>query len=1195
MQAEKAKLDIRRSLRGERILITGATGFLGKVLVEKLLWSVPDVGKLLLLVRPAGERGAADRLRDEILGSPIMARLRALHADGWPAWAAGKVEVVAGDLARDRFGLDAGGYAALCDRVDRVVACAATVSFDERLDRALELNARGALRALALARDAGDAPLLHVSTCFVSGRRTGPVPERPVGGGTAGAADPDALLATLAGACRRARGGVAPGAGARLVEAGKELAARHGFHDVYTLTKALAERLIERHRGSVPVAILRPAIVESAANEPLAGWIEAVRVADPLLVAYGRGRTRELPGVAGARLELIPVDYVVNALLAALASLRARAGRPAPDDGVRVYQVSSSRNPISLGELMGYAREGFARTPLRDPRERPIEVGQARFVAPGRFQRALEAKRRRLSRGAGLLRGMGAKRLAARLGGAVRVLDHFVRLVEVYRPYLEGGARYQDAATRSLWERLSPDEREVFPFDVAALDWRGYVADVHVPGLVRFALRAESGAPEPHAPGPDAEREGSDADGAGARGRAEAAHSLFELFEATARATPRALALQTFRDGSWLRYSYGQALVAAANVAGTLAGRYRIGRGDRVALWANGSPEWVLAMFALHRLGAVAVPLDPQWPPQEVEQAARFAGAKLICAAPRLAAGLAGTDLPVVELARPLVPEPGVGPLPGAAAPPAAVGPDDLALLVFTSGTTVAPKAVPLSHGNLLANLRDLVPLMRLSRERMLSVLPIHHVFELMVGLLVPLAGASSISYVAEIKPAEISWMMATTRPTVLVAVPRLLELLHGGIRRSVAAGGPLLGLLFRTLFALSRLTGGRYGRLLFGKVHRRFGGALRRIVTGGAALEPGLGRSFELMGFEVAEGYGMTETAPVLTVNPWGAGRLGSVGVPLPGVELELRPLASETDDEVPPGSRAGEVWVRGANVMAGYYASPEATSKVLRDGWLNTGDVGHLDADGYLWLSGRTRDVIVTAAGKNVHPEEVEARYRGLPGVDELAVVGLPEPRGRGERVSAVVVPSPGEGSEEERLEGIRAAIAARSAGVPSYQRIGGVELWRGELPKTTTFKVRRGRLRAALLAGERGDRPAAGPRAGAGEAPAEAPLGDVESRIVAALARLTATRPDLLRPATRLSEIGVDSLTLVELLGELEAELGLSLDDDAAGSLERVGDLFALRRPGAGRASGAARDRQPAATGASARRTHPGSLAP
>jgi long-chain acyl-CoA synthetase len=635
---------------------------------------------------------------------------------------------------------------------------------------------------------------------------------------------------------------------------------------------------------------------------------------------------------------------------------------------------------------------------------------------------------------------------------------------------------------------------------------------------------------------------------------AAGASHLFELLATAATADPEAIALQTCRDGRWLRYSYGQAVTTAVNVARRLARDHGIVAGDRVVLWGSASPEWVLTSFAVHRLGAVTVPLDPQWPAAEVEDAARFTGAKLVCAAPGLRAGLADGERDVVELAAPFVPEPDVGLLPGADPSPAPVATDAVATILFTSGTTVAPKAVPLTHGNLLANVRALVPVMRTSRERLLSVLPIHHVFELTVGLLVPLVGGGTISYVQELKPAEIRWMMGATRPTLLVAVPRLLELLHGGIRQSVASGGIALRGLFAVLEGLSAITGGRFGHRLFGTVHRRFGGALRRIATGGSALDPELGRSFRRLGFRVAEGYGMTETSPVLTVNPWDAIRFGSVGRPLAGVEIDVR-----ADGGAPA---EGALWVRGANVMSGYYQDAEATSRSLRDGWLDTGDVGYFDADGYLHVVGRTKDVIVTAAGKNVYPEEVERRYRDLPGVEELVVLGLPTGRG-GERVTAVAVPAAEAGPEAD--EAIRAAIAARSAQVPSYQRIARVEVWRGELPKTTTLKVQRGLLRQALLDGN-GARPPRPARAAAAVPEPAVVRSEEERWILATLARLARARLDTLTDTDRLTELGVDSLARVELVAEIEGRFGLRIDDDSAASLDRVRDLFHLVAPGA-----------------------------
>ena len=1150
-------LQIVASLRGERLFLTGATGFLGKALVEKLLWSVPDVGRLLLLIRPSEGRTAEERLEAEILASPLMARLRARHGAGWRDFVASTIEVVPGDLADDHFGLDEAAYARLCEGIDRVVANAATVTFDERLDRALELNTRGAQRTLELARDAGDVPLLHVSTCFVCGRRTGWIDETlPTIEGEDGDFDLEASLTELDAVCQALASEVGGSEDAPWVEAGKTQAERLGFHDVYTLSKALGEQLVAQHRGAVPVAILRPAIVESMVGSALPGWIEEVRVSDPLLVAYGRGRTQDIPGSADVPLELVPVDHVAHALLAALAELR-------PDDGgstPRIYQVGSSRNPITLGELMALAREGFARTPLRDDDGEPIPVPAARFVEPAALSRQIDAQQQKLRRLAGLARAVGAGRRARGLSQSARLLDHFRHLIEVYRPYLSRGAQFRDEATRGLWDRLSSTEQGEFPFDVTAIDWPGYVSQTHVPGLLRFALKADGGAPPPAAPLPPfAERQ------AEAEGHVAHATNLFDLFQRVTRAHGERPAFQICRQGQWLRYSYAEALTTTANIAHRLATEHDVAAGDRVVLWSTGCPEWVLTTLAVHRLGAVVVPLDPQWPIPEMVAAARLVGAKLVCAAPPLHAALStepASEIPVVELAEPFVPSPDVPLFDDARAlaeAPSPAGEDDLATILFTSGTTVDPKAVPLTHGNYLTNLRDLVPLMELSRERLLSVLPIHHVFEQMVGLLVPLTGASTLSYVSEIKPAEINWMMATTRPTVLVAVPRLLELLHAGIFRSIAAGGPMLGLLFKVLFALSRLSGARHGHRLFAKVHRKFGGSLRRIATGGSALRPALGRSFQLMGFQVAEGYGMTETSPCLTVNPWREIRFGAAGRPLPGVEIELR----EPEEAVGVAPGSGEIWVRGGNVMAGYFENPEATDAVLRDGWLNTGDIGYFD-DGYLYLSGRSKDVIVTTAGKNVYPEEVELRYRGLPDVEELIVLGLPvagdegaTDANTGERVVALIVPRAG--ATDEEIGGIRSAIAERSESIPSYQRVSQVEIWRGALPKTTTMKVKRGLLRQAVLAGDRGDGAKAPP-----PAVPEVELGEAETWVIDTLARLTHRRPDQLGADDRLADLGVDSLSHVELIAALEAQFGHQLDDGTVASLSHVRDLFAVARP-------------------------------
>lgn len=1131
-------------LRGKRIFITGATGFLGRVLVEKLLWSAPHIGKLVLLVRAGDERAAAARLRADVLDAELMGRLRARHGEAWESFTAGRVEAVHGDLERDAFGLDPERYGALCAGIDLVVASAASVTFDEQLDRALELNARGAGRTLQLARDAGDVPLLHVSTCFVSGRRQGAAPEQVDGPPRMppGGFELDAVLSELDAVCRASRAAHANPA-ARLVAAGAEHAARFGFHDVYTFTKWLGEQLLARGQGAVPITILRPAIVESTLQQPMPGWIDAVRVADPLLVAYGRGRARLFPGSAGAVLDLIPADHVVHALIAALAEL-AHAAKPAASaPRLRVYQVGSSRNPIATGALLEHARQGLLQSPFRDENDRPVAPAPARFIPPELLRARLLSKRRRVR---WLARVARATRWGPALGGAERALDHFLRLIDVYGPYLDHGAHHSDEQTRGLWNRLAEPDRARIPFDVTAIDWADYIAKVHVPGLQRYALHAESGAP---LPGPAGELARGQRAGPYA---CDDAANLYQLFEAAARRNPSAAAFQVCRGGRWLRYTYEEALTTIRNIDWRLRTAYGIARGDRVVLVSSGCPEWVLTTLAVLRLGAVTVPLDPQWPAAEIVEAAAMTGAKLICAAPQLREGLTGAACPTVALAAPFVPAPQVGLLPGADVAPAPAQGDDLASIIFTSGTTVAPKGVMLTHENFLSNVRALMPLMRSSHERLLSMLPVHHVFETTMGHWYPLACGSTISYVTEIKPAEIMWMLRTTRPTMLVAVPRLIELLYNGVRQKVAAGGPLLRGYFRVASALSGWTGGRLGRLLFAKVHASFGGSLRRIVSGGSALEPSLAQAYRLFGIRVSEGYGLTETSPVLTVNPWDAVRFGSAGKVLPGVDLELRPV-----EGAQPGS--GAVWVRGPNVTPGYYHNPEATAAALQDGWFDTGDIGRFDADGYLYLLGRTKDVIVSDAGKNVYPEEVELRYRGISGVKELVVLGLPG-SGRGERVCAVVVPEAH--PSEADIERIRAAIAERSLAVPSYQQVTQVEIWAGDLPKTSTLKVTRGKLRSALVAGRRGaGRTGAPAPAAASGAPRP---GTVEAQVIEALARLTRVRPDAVQASQRLNELGLDSLSKVELVGELEARFGFRVDEAAVGNLRSVQDLIDLAVP-------------------------------
>jgi long-chain acyl-CoA synthetase len=343
----------------------------------------------------------------------------------------------------------------------------------------------------------------------------------------------------------------------------------------------------------------------------------------------------------------------------------------------------------------------------------------------------------------------------------------------------------------------------------------------------------------------------------------------------------------------------------------------------------------------------------------------------------------------------------------------------------------------------------------------LLSVLPMYHAFEFTGGFLVPLVSGATITYVDQLKGPEILSAMRATGTTIMLVVPRLLKMFRDSIELAVATSGWHKRAGFRFLGFLSDATGYRLGRSLYRAVHKRFGGRLQMFVSGGSRLEPDLFYAFRRMGFEVYEGYGLTETAPVLTVNPPARAKAGSVGPALPGLELEIRNQNLEG---------VGEVWARGSSVMSCYLNNVEATHDILVDGWLRTGDLGRCDDDGYLFLTGRSKDLIITGAGKNVYPDQVEARCRDLPYTKEICVFGMPSMDGLGDIVHAVVVVDEEAAPELDRssLEReIRLAVAAVGESLSPHERIASLHFWDRELPKTSTLKAKRGLIREMVHA--------------------------------------------------------------------------------------------------------------------------------
>ncbi|MFZ0661024.1 MAG: AMP-binding protein, partial [Candidatus Binataceae bacterium] len=577
--------------------------------------------------------------------------------------------------------------------------------------------------------------------------------------------------------------------------------------------------------------------------------------------------------------------------------------------------------------------------------------------------------------------------------------------------------------------------------------------------------------------------------------------------------------------------------------------------GDHVLLVSENSPDWVLGFFAILCAGAVAVPLDHLISADELAPICKIAQprgalrsgtvAKRLGDAVRTAApGAVEVDL--AELTRPFI-------LDKAAAPVAAPERKALASIVFTSGTTGAPKGVMLTHGNFAAEVAMLSRVFALSGDdTLLSLLPLHHTFEFTCGMLLPIASGAAIAYPIEFDAKNLSRILGDVRPTALIGVPALWEAVHRRIVDEVEERGPFFAAAFGQMRELNRRldrdSGINLGSVLFRQAHQALGGRLRLAVSGGAALPLRVGEFFSDLGIHLLEGYGLTEAAPVLsTAHPDDPRCAGSVGKPLSGVEIRLDP----------DGAEIGEICARGANLMAGYYRNQSATDEVLRDGWLHTGDLGRLDAEGRLFIVGRAKEVIVDSGGNNIYIDELEEAYGHSPYLREIAVVGLEV--AQGEQVAALAVPAYARGESRRTVEdGLRAHFEKIAQGLSPHKRIRIMRFTDAELPRTRTRKVKRNEVAAILrrmLA------------ATSAESAAAAHSSEVEPWLAQALAQVSSERIAI-NPATRLIEdLGLDSLAMAELGEHIAEHAGRDVGPEEMSDLRTVEDLQRVASAGNG----------------------------
>jgi long-chain acyl-CoA synthetase len=582
--------------------------------------------------------------------------------------------------------------------------------------------------------------------------------------------------------------------------------------------------------------------------------------------------------------------------------------------------------------------------------------------------------------------------------------------------------------------------------------------------------------------------------------------------------------------------------------------------GEPIGLFAPNRPEWVVAALGILDAVAVLVPIDAHVRGDDLAHLVRDSGIRRIFTVrehlPEIDAPGLRSCLEVSLLDADERDERSWRRLLAAdeeSATPAR--PEDRAAIFYTAGTTGTPKGVPLTHRNCASNLAAMLEA-RLAGpdDRVLVPLPFHHVYPFMIGVMLVLAAGAVLVTPAGLTGPQIVRALHEGEVTAIVGVPRFYEALVSALEAQVDARGRVAATLYRAALRLStlgrRVPGLRPGRVLLGSVRRALAPHVRLVASGGAALDPAVARTLETLGWDVATGYGLTETSPILTFNVPGQSRLHTAGRPLANVELRL-------DD--PEGDGVGEVLARGPSVFAGYHNLPDRSAEAFTDGWFRTGDLGRFDRDGYLELVGRVSEILVLAGGKNLPPEDLERQYAAEPAIREI---GLLLHAGR---LAAVVVPEPGEvrrrGGPVEPL--VRDALGAVSRRLPSWQRVSEYAITHEALPRTRLGKLRRHLLPGVYERARRGEeaepgarRPARVEELGADD---RALLGHPVAKAVwdwlAARYRHERVTPD-----TSLQlDLGVDSLEWLNVTAALRERAGVNLTEAQIATVETVRDLL------------------------------------
>ncbi|KAI4300651.1 hypothetical protein L6164_034003 [Bauhinia variegata] len=496
-------IGIVKFLKGKKFFITGATGFLAKVLIEKILRTEPDVDKIYLLIKAKNKQAAIKRMQNEIINTELFKCLRKTHGKSYQAFMLSKLVPVVGDICESNLGIEEELSNVIADEVDVIVNSAANTTFDEsvwnlRYDTAININTRGPCRLMALAKKCKNLKLfLQISTAYVNGQRQGRIMERPFNIGETIARQnflskiPQKFLPTLdiegeiklsANYEANVEDNLLP---QKMRELGLERARRYGWQDTYVFTKAMGEMMIDKLREDIPVVIIRPSVIESTFREPFPGWMEGNRMMDPIVLCYGKGQLTGFLVDPNGVLDVVPADMVVNATLAAMAT-HGMAQKP----DINVYQIASSVvNPLVFQDLARLLYKHYSSSPCIDSKGRPIQVPLMKlFSSTEEFSDHLW--RDALQRSGLTAMASSNQKVSQKLENICRKsVEQAKYLANIYEPYTFYGGRFDSSNTQRLMEIMSEEEKREFGFDVKGIDWEDYITNVHIPGLRRHVMK----------------------------------------------------------------------------------------------------------------------------------------------------------------------------------------------------------------------------------------------------------------------------------------------------------------------------------------------------------------------------------------------------------------------------------------------------------------------------------------------------------------------------------------------------------------------------------------------------------------------------------------------------------------------------------------------------------------------------------